>query len=126
MSRSVNIDPAMNHRVFLLLAFSAAVLPASLAAAEPPWNPSAVKSCDRSCLTGIIDRYTTALQAHDRAALPLAEDVRFTENTAPLNAGEGLLWHARTEPTSFKYYVADPVAGQAYGLGDGWTPGSGH
>jgi hypothetical protein len=95
-----------------LLAITTLLLAARVNATEPPWSPSAVKPCDRACLTGIMDRYTDALWKHDRSALPLAEDVRFTENTALLNAGEGILWHARTEPTAFKYYVADPVAGQ--------------
>ena len=92
--------------------FFAAVLAITLAAAEPPWNPATVKPCDRACLTAIMDRYTAALFQHDRSALPFADDVRFTENTALLNIGEGILWRAKTEPTAFKFYVADPVAGQ--------------
>jgi hypothetical protein len=92
--------------------FFAAVLAITLGAAEPPWNPATVKPCDRACLTGIMDRYTTALFQHDRTSLPLADDVRFTENTALLNVGEGILWRAKTEPTAYEYYVADPVAGQ--------------
>jgi hypothetical protein len=50
--------------------------------------------------------------AHDRSGLPLERDVRMTENTAAMDVGEGILWRARVEPTSFKLYVADPVAGQ--------------
>src|SRR5262245_38533054 len=79
---------------------------------EPPWDPSAVKDCDRQCLTGIMDRYTAAIMKHDPKSLPLAVEMRFTENTAQINIGEGILWRARVEPTSFKYYVADPIAGQ--------------
>jgi len=92
--------------------FFAAALAITLSAAEPPWNPATVKTCDRACLTGMMDRYTAALLQHDRTSLPLADDVRFTENTALLNVGEGILWRAKTEATAFKYYVADPVAGQ--------------
>jgi hypothetical protein len=92
--------------------FFAAALAITLGAAEPPWNPAIVKPCDRACLTAMMDRYTAALLQHDRSALPLADDVRFTENTALLNVGEGILWRAKTEPTAFQYYVADPVAGQ--------------
>ena len=29
-----------------------------------------------------------------------------------MNIGEGVLWRSKGEPTSFKIYVADPVAGQ--------------
>ena len=95
----------------LVLLF-AVLLTITLGAAEPPWNPATVKPCDRACLTAIMDRYTAALLQHDRTSLPLADDVRFTENTALLNVGEGILWRAKTEATAFKYYVADPVAGQ--------------
>jgi hypothetical protein len=91
--------------------FFAAALALTLSAAEPPWNPATVKPCDRACLAAMMDRYTPALLQHDRSALPLADDVRFTENTALLSVGEGILGRAKTEATAFKYYVADPVTG---------------
>src|SRR5258708_25470310 len=100
-------NPGVSAAALLFGAFAITVN-----ATEPPWSPSAVRPCDRPCLTGIMDRYTDALLKRDRSALPLAEDVRFTESTALLNVGEGILWHAKTEATAFKYYVADPVAGQ--------------
>jgi hypothetical protein len=37
---------------------------------------------------------------HDPKNLPLAVDLRMTENTAQVNIGEGILWRARVEPTS--------------------------
>jgi len=43
---------------------------------------------------------------------PLSIDVRMTENTGAIEVGEGVLWRFKTEPTSFKIYVADPVSGQ--------------
>jgi hypothetical protein len=52
------------------------------------------------------------MMKRDPKTLPLARDLRFTENTAQIEIGEGILWRARVEPTSFKYYIADPVAGQ--------------
>lgn len=61
----------------------------------------------------MLDRYMSAIFARDTKAVPtLAADVRMTENTGPMRVGEGLLWRARTEPTSFKVYVADPSGGQ--------------
>jgi len=89
-----------------------ALLGVNASAQEPPWDPAAVKPCDRPCLTGIMDRYLAAMIAHDRSGLPLERDVRMTENTAAMDVGEGILWRARVEPTTFKLYVADPVAGQ--------------
>jgi hypothetical protein len=84
-----------------------------LSAQEPEWNPSRVKECDRACLVGIVEGYMNAIFKHDTKVVPaLAKDVRMTENTAEVGVGEGVLWRSRVEPTSFKIYVADPVAGQ--------------
>ena len=80
---------------------------------EPEWGPSIVKPCDRACLVGIMDGYMNAIFKHDPNAVPpLALDVRMTENTAQMDIGEGMLWRSKVEPTSFKIYIADPVAGQ--------------
>jgi hypothetical protein len=55
----------------------------------------------------------SAVVARDLEAVPpLAADVRMTENTGQIDVGEGMLWRSKTEPTPFKIYVADPVAGQ--------------
>jgi hypothetical protein len=83
------------------------------ASAEPEWNPSAIRECDRECLVGIMDGYMNALYTQDLNALPpLSKDVRMTENTGAMDVGEGILWRTKTEPTGFKIYVADPVSGQ--------------
>src|SRR5437879_3023987 len=82
-------------------------------AAEPEWNPSRVKDCNRECLVGYMDGYMNAIYKHDpKAVPPLAIDVRMTENTGRMEVGEGVLWRSKVEPTSFKIYVADPVEGQ--------------
>ena len=103
------------------LVFSLAVFHGSVSYAQPPqqtnspreWDASLVKSCDRVCLVGIMDGYMNAIFQHDpKAVPPLALDVRMTENTGQIDIGEGLLWRAKVEPTSFKIYVADPVEGQ--------------
>jgi hypothetical protein len=88
-------------------------IPISVMAAEPEWSAASIKECDRACLAGIMDGYMDALFKHDPKALPpLALDVRMTENTGVMTVGEGVLWRFKVEPTSFKIYVADPVAGQ--------------
>jgi hypothetical protein len=66
--------------------------------------------CDRRCLTDITDRYLAALVAHDPKQAPLAEAVRYTENTKLLDVGEGLWQTASAKPTSFAIYVPDPVS----------------
>jgi hypothetical protein len=84
-----------------------------LSAAEPEWDPGSIKECDRECLIDIMDGYMNAMFKHDPEAVPpLTIDVRMTENTGVMDVGEGVLWRSQTEPTEFKIYVADPVAGQ--------------
>lgn len=106
------------HFVCSLLAaslamFSAGAVRAQQAHPEPEWSPSIVKPCDRACLVGFMDGYMNAIFQHDpKAVPPLAIDVRMTENTAQMDVGEGMLWRSKVEPTSFKIYFADPVAGQ--------------
>jgi len=85
----------------------------TVVAQEPAWNASAIKACDRACLVGVLDGYLDALFKKDpRAAPPLSVDVRMTENTGRMEVGEGVLWRSKTEPTSFKITVADPVTGE--------------
>jgi hypothetical protein len=66
--------------------------------------------CDRECLIVIADRYLAALVAHDPASAPLADELRFTENTVLLDVGEGLWESATAVPDSFAIYVPDPVS----------------
>ena len=76
------------------------------------WDPGRTKPCDRACLVGFMDGYLHALESKDRSALQLAEEVWFTENTARLDLGEGILWRADIKPTSFRITAADPVTGE--------------
>jgi hypothetical protein len=99
--------------IFMVIFLSLGLQVSSASAAEPEWNPSAVKECDRSCLINIMDEYMDALFMQDLNALPpLSIDIRMTENTGVMEVGEGVLWRSKTEPTEFKIYVADPVSGQ--------------
>src|SRR6266566_9796344 len=89
------------------------VIAATMVAQEPLWNPANFKECDRACLVNIMDGYMNAVFKHDpKAVPPLAADVRMTENTGQMDIGEGVLWRSKVEPTSFKFYAADPVEGQ--------------
>ena len=73
----------------------------TVVAQEPAWNASAIKECDRACLVGVLDGYLNALFRKDPKALP------------PVRGG--LIHHVEAAP-----FVTLP-----YGLGNGWTPGSG-
>ena len=104
---------SMNCFLLTAVSLSAGLLANSASAAEPEWNPSAIRECDRACLVSIMDGYMNALFDQDTGALPpLSIDVRMTENTGVMDVGEGVLWRSKTEPTDFKIYVADPVSGQ--------------
>lgn len=73
--------------------------------------------CDRECLNGIVDSYLSALVANDPSAAPLADDIRYTENTDVLEVGEGMWQTADAGPTEFRIHVPDPVARQVGFLG---------
>ena len=68
--------------------------------------------CDRTCLEGFLDFYVAAVVAHDATLLPLARDVKFTENGQRLNLDDGL-WHTATERGAYALKLADVERGQA-------------
>ena len=72
---------------------------------------SRAASCDRACLEGWVDRYFAAAAADDPKAVPLAQNVRFTENGQVLPVGEGL-WKSMKSAGKYRLAVADPEAGQ--------------
>ncbi len=72
----------------------------------------AAAECDRNCLVQHVDRYLDALARHDPTALPLAPNVKFTENTAAIPIGDGLWIGVSEGPTAFKIYAAGPAAKQ--------------
>ncbi len=79
---------------------------------------SALKHCDRACMTALTDQYLAALVKHDPSGLPLSRGVRFTENTAEIRIGDGLWVGASEAPSTFKIYAVDPASNQVgfYGV----------
>ncbi len=75
----------------------------------------AAPACDRACLTGFTDRYLAALVAHDPKRLPASADLRFTEDGAPLELGDGL-WRTNGGLGPFRLDFADVPKGQAGAL----------
>ena len=67
-------------------------------------------SCERACLYALMDTYLQALVAHEPARLPLATNVKFTENTNAMRVGDGL-WQTINSLGSFTLYAADPATG---------------
>jgi len=66
----------------------------------------------REQLDDLLDRYAAALAARNPAALPLAADVRFTENAQELPLDDGL-WATATNVAPDRIKVIDPKAQQA-------------
>jgi hypothetical protein len=104
------IDKVKNQQVDGMRALYSAVLVLAASAA------SAVQTCDRACLEGVLDTYVAAVVAHDPAELPTARDVRFTENGQRLSLGEGL-WHTATGRGGYALKLADVERGQAVLMG---------
>lgn len=71
---------------------------------------AADESCDRACLTRIVDQYLAALVAHDPSRLPLAKDVKFTEDGVQLQLGDAL-WATAGSLGTYKLVFAEPEAG---------------
>jgi hypothetical protein len=86
------------------------------------------QSCDRACLEGWVDRYMDALVDNDPSAVPLARDVRFTENGQRLEIGDGL-WRSMRSKGRYRLFVTDVPAQQVTLLTtleeDDRTPASG-
>ncbi|MGC2419651.1 MAG: hypothetical protein WA434_18050 [Candidatus Acidiferrales bacterium] len=79
-------------------------------ASEP--RPAASNDCDRACLDGFVDQYLKALAAHDPSKLPLAKNVKFTEDGVELKPGDGL-WATATGLGTYRLDFAEPEAGEA-------------
>ncbi len=79
--------------------------------------------CDRNCLTKLLDRYLTAVVAHDPAKAPLALGFRQTENAVAIPQGDGL-WQSATGlgPLQRRYF--DTVTGTAAYFGTLQLPGN--
>ena len=64
------------------------------------------KDCDRACLTRLITTYVDAMVAHKPESLPLAANVRFTEDMKELKLGEGV-WKDVTRTGGFRQDYLD-------------------
>ena len=99
-------------KTVLALAATGAML--ALSSAGPAAAQSG--SCDRKCLEGFVDRYLDAAVKHDPKAVPLAADVRFTENGQRLAIGDGM-WRSLKSKGTYRLFVSDVEAQQVAFLG---------
>jgi len=68
-------------------------------------------TCDRACLQGMMTDYMAALAAHDASRLPVAKDVRYTENGSELVLGREGLWVTFNKAEPYRHDVVDPSTG---------------
>jgi hypothetical protein len=69
------------------------------------------ESCNRACLENYVDRYLDAVVADQPSLVPLAPDVRFTEDGQQLVIGDGL-WNTMRAKGRYRLFVSDVPAGQ--------------
>lgn len=70
------------------------------------------QGCDRACLGGFVTQYLNAMVAHNPGALPVAGNVRFTEDTVALKLGEGL-WKTASKIRPYRLDMLDVRQGVA-------------
>lgn len=90
-----------------------------LAGATMAFAPQAVaqaRSCDRTCLSAVMDGYLAALAARDPSTLRLDKSVKYTENGQRLNVGDGL-WRTFSKGPLYRLDLVDPKSGQVAMLG---------
>jgi hypothetical protein len=118
MARDLELDVTWGENMNARHLLRTLLLVCSLASAA--WLPlragaQTAAACDRACLKGIVDDYFTALAARDHQRLPLADNVKFTENGRVLELGEGF-WKTAGKPHAYRDYILDPETGGAAAL----------
>ncbi len=73
--------------------------------------------CDRNCLAGVVDSYFKAMANRCACGVPLARNVKYTENGQAVPPGEGI-WKTFTSRGTYRVYLADPESGEAGYYGD--------
>ena len=64
-------------------------------------------ACDRSCLEGLVDRFLDAFVKHDPSALPIAGNVKSTENGQRLKVGDGS-WRSMVGKGTYRLAASSP------------------
>jgi hypothetical protein len=69
--------------------------------------------CNRECLSAFTTKYLTALIAHQPSDLPLADRVRFTEDTVEMKLGNSPLWKNASRLRPYRLDILDVRQGVA-------------
>jgi hypothetical protein len=105
------------RRLFAIVALG--FLFAGIAGCKKTEEPPASATCDRQCLEGFVNQYLAAMVARDASRAPFSENAKFTENAKVISLAQPAegLWAATTSLEDYKFYVADPQAGQVAFVG---------
>ena len=97
--KTIHLPPLFHY---LLVAILFAVMPQAQAART---------GCDRACLEDLAERYLDAMIDNTPQQLPLARNIRFTENGQRLAIGDGL-WNTMKGKGKYRLWVTDAEASQ--------------
>lgn len=67
--------------------------------------------CNEACLRSLMNEYLSALVAHDPSRLPLAKQVKFTENTNEMAIADGA-WKTIDKVLPQRVVITDPTTAQ--------------
>jgi hypothetical protein len=102
--------------ILMALAASAALLPLMCFAQS---TTNSAGNCNRDCMEGYAVMFSKALLKHDASSLPLAKNVKVTENAKPSSLSSGI-WTSITRflsNTSTTQFVTDFTTGQVGMMG---------
>ncbi|MGH9718063.1 MAG: hypothetical protein ACRD4R_15235 [Candidatus Acidiferrales bacterium] len=70
----------------------------------------AAASCDRTCLEGTMDKYLSAMAAHDPSKAPFSPHVEYAQDNVRLKIGQAL-WATISGLGHYRHYYCDPGHG---------------
>lgn len=88
---------------------AAVVIVVALSCAQP-MQARAASTCDKACLENIGDRYRAAYVKHDPSLVPIAKQVRFTENNVEMKFPDAS-WDTVTQEVGPALTLSDPQTG---------------
>jgi len=96
-----------------LAALCLIVMSSAFAASGPKAPPTAAPACDRECLRGMASRVLYALVDHDSSKLPVAADLRVTEDGIEKPLAQIGLFKTVTRLRGYRQDIIDERAGQS-------------
>jgi hypothetical protein len=102
--RKIFLSPAL---IFILLLCFTACQNQEHPQTQKPTEPQVVKTCDKECLKGFVDKYMDAMLAKTPSETLFSKECIFTENGVRLPLGEEGLWASMVGKGTYKFYVPD-------------------